>query len=212
VTIAADDVLMRGDQRLGALLIVRGGAVSVLDVANRDEVTIKDAVQLYGDCAGVQYGLSISRSTDVQIKDVTAFSTGGYGAAGILIAEIPVAGRVRMTSSNSSSAPRGILIRDCPFGSRVVLRRNFIGAAMPVPVTDGVVLSNSDGVLLTRTGFDFNVQGTGILVDATSDDNRILGNQLTPTGGPNAVDDGSGNCWRRNNCADATCPGPEGCP
>lgn len=211
VTVAADDVLIRGDQRLGTLLIIEGGAVSVVDVQNRGRITIKDTVYLNGACAGVQYGLNVSNSTDVRVMDVRTFAVPEtFADAGFRVGTIPVGGRVTVSKSFAGAATRGILVEDCPFGSRVMLRRNVIGNEV---VTDGIVLSDSDGVRILRNEFSFNtVLGVGISLDATSDDNRVTGNQFVPTGGPNASDNGTSNCWLRNNCADATCPGPDGCP
>ena len=212
VTIAADDVLLRGEffsVGNSSLLSIEGGTTSVVDVQNRDGVTIKTGVLVEGGCPGVQHGLNVLDSTNVRIRHVAVHGATPYADAAI---RVEASSRVTVSQTSVGPGARGIVVADCPLQSRILVKRTYIGTGSSPEVTDGIVLENSDGVgvIANRT---FSVLDTGIQLDSASDDNRLIANWVfEPTGGPNVVDDGTSNCWRSNHCLDATCPGPEGCP
>ena len=88
-----------------------------------------------------------------------------------------------------------------PAPKSVVVQRNDVRESG----TTGIFLHNSDGIVVKGNSVTDST-GTGIEIDATSDGNRITRNTISSSGVADAVDGGSGNCWKQNVFATGTVP------
>jgi nitrous oxidase accessory protein NosD len=205
VTIAADKVTLRD------IHVIRG-MFATIDIQNRDRVQLRD-VYVTNDpglgraCPSVQYGLNVVASTRVKVSTITNYDPNDsivtqppdppadhqYEGATIYVRSIVPAGAVTVERAwLLENSMHGILVEDsAPGGVKVkknILRHN----------DTGILLRNSDGVVVLRNsvasyGDPMEVM-VGIDVDATSDQNRLLGNDVS--GYPTDVSDaGTGNCW-----------------
>jgi parallel beta-helix repeat protein len=182
---------------------VAGGTFSTIDVHDSDRVTL-NRVTVYNRCNTAEYGVNIFASTHVKVFEVKTyplFGSEGYNDAGFYLGGIPARGAVRLKKCFSSEDDeRGILIEDS--APRGVVVQN---SAADFSRSAGIFLRNSDGVLLKDNSVTSS-RGTGIELDATSDDNDIVGNGVFSTVVADVVDAGSGNCWRRNTFSTGTVP------
>jgi parallel beta-helix repeat protein len=195
IKVEADDVVIAG-------LRVTGGTVYGVDIQNRDHIFVNNVV-VTGTCPGVLYGINVYQSTRIKLL---RNRTTNFADAGIYVGAIPVGGRVRMLDNISNGNVRGILLEDSPFGSRLIARRNVVDSN-----TDGIFLNNTAGASVTRSYLTLN-SGNGIWLNASSSDNRLRGNDISSSGGQDALDEGTSNCWQGNSCEDTSCPDASGCP
>ena len=181
LTVASDDVKLQELQ-------VQGGTFFAVDVQNRTRVSIS-TVQLQDTCGGAEYGINVYQSTRVKLSRNDPY---GFEDAGIYIGGIPAQGRVRVTKSTINPGNvRGIIVEDSLPGAVIVDQNRISG-----PSVSGIFLHNSDGVKVRRNEVQGSF-GTGIELDADSDDNQILRNVLS-NNATDVVDAGAGNCWRGN--------------
>ncbi|MBM4266164.1 MAG: hypothetical protein FJ144_06035 [Deltaproteobacteria bacterium] len=207
VEIASDDVELNR-------IVAYGGSHATIDIEGRDDVKLTKVFVVSqpfgGGCADAEYGIRIFDSTDVSLSGCETVRSGPghvYSGAFIYVGGIQDDANVRVRKSFSNYENTvGILVEDSSdvptFGGLgVILRGNAI-----VSSVRGILLRNSDGVLVSRNRSDGN-DVTGIEVDATSNNNRLEGNRAHQNG-LDVLDDGSGNCWRRNDFDTGTvsCP------
>lgn len=188
LNVGADRVVIRGLQ-------VRGGTLYAIDVEQRTGVTVQDTVTT-DTCGTAEYGINLYHSNAVKL---TGNDTSGVDDAGIYIGGIDQGFRVTATKNTCHDSARGIIVEDSVASVRV--RKNTTANN----TSAGIFLHNSDGIQISHNTVTGN-PGNGIELDATSDANRILGN-MNSGNGADAVDSGTGNCWKGNS-VDA----PGGCP
>ncbi len=200
IDVAADHV------RLERLDVIRGteGGVRIF---GRDKVQVWDlrprAVQ--GDaaasCGTERFGLNVSGGGKIKLAGGTvagnaaAHPTGlGFLTAGIRLADVVSTGRVDVRDYACTGNAVGVLVEDS-VGPGVKLRDLVITAA-----DTGILLHNAD-VVTVRSSTVNSANGlsaeVGVRVDATSNGNRLSGNELTGSG-TDVLDLGLGNCWRKN--------------
>jgi len=100
--------------------------------------------------------------------------------------------------------PRGIVVAnssDTPDGSYAVL----VGRNNVENGGTGILLTNADGIVVFENHVGDPNTAVGIDVDASSDNNLIVGNVIS-TGGTDVRDAGSGNCWRSNTYTTGSVP------
>ena len=106
---------------------------------------------------------------------------------------------VQLRSTLAGGHDLGILIEDCVPGSVRVQRcyANYNNGT-------GILLQNTDGIELKRNAVAQNTNN-GISLDANSDDNRIIGNDIHGST-IDVSDAGTGNCWKKNSYTTGTVP------
>jgi parallel beta-helix repeat protein len=176
---------------------VFGGAFYSIDVEGRDRVTLK-ALETHDTCGSAEYGVNVFASTRVKVDGTLA--TDGYGDAGFYIGGIPDGGRVLVKRCTADGNSRGIIVEDSLPGSVAVQRNTVTGSQ-----TNGIFLHNSDGIRVVGNTVQ-GTQGIGIELDATSDGNRILQNEIAGSGTADVADQGSGNCWKGNTFTTGSVP------
>jgi parallel beta-helix repeat protein len=188
LNMGADRVVIRGLQ-------VQGGTLYAIDVEQRTGVTVQDAVTK-DTCGTAEYGINLYHSDAVKL---TGNDTSGVDDAGIYIGGIDQGFKVTATKNTCHDSARGIIVEDSVASVRV--RKN----TTVNNTSAGIFLHNSDGILVSHNTVTGN-PGNGIELDPTSDRNKIVGNTNTGNGA-DAVDGGTGNCWKGNSVN-----APGGCP
>jgi parallel beta-helix repeat protein len=186
VTVAADGVKIRD------LRVITYGQYGV-DVTGRDGFKLQN-VLILPNCPPPfpVYSLNVTDSRRVKIDNSwIAAVVGDIAEAAIHLGGITARNGVRMTRTLAGDHDVGLLIEDCTAGS-VRISKSF---ANHNNVT-GIQLQNTDGIELKKNQVAKNTTN-GIAVDAASDDNRIVGNDVS--GSTTDVSDaGTGNCWKNN--------------
>ena len=196
VNILADDVTFSG-------LAVQGGTFYEIDAEGRDNVKVLRAI-MTETCGTAEYGVQVYQSTNskVLLNDASGFSD-----AGVYIGGIGQSGNVRVLKNESSDSARGYIVEDCLPGPRGVI---LSGNTALQNTQSGIFLHNSDGVRILHNSVT-GLPGTsvsGIELDLTSDDNLIVGNDISENTS-DVVDNGTNNCWRNNTY---TTGPPASCP
>jgi parallel beta-helix repeat protein len=175
---------------------VQGGTFFAIDIVNRDRVKLTD-IQTQDTCGSAEYGVNIFASTRIKVYRNDPV---GFGDAGIYVGGIAAGAKVLVrTATINPGNTRGIIVEDS-FPGSVILDRNRISGATDT----GIFVHNTDGVLIRHN----EVQGCvvrGIHLDANSDGNRIFAN-VAQSNGTDVLDEGTGNCWRRNTATTGTVP------
>jgi len=185
VNILADDVTFSG-------LAVQGGTFYEVDAEGRDHVKVMRSI-MTETCGTAEYGVQVYQSTNAK---VLLNETSGFSDAGIYIGGIGQSGNVRVLKNESSDSARGYIVEDCLPGPRGVV---LSGNSALQNTASGVFLHNSDGVRVLHNSVT-GLPGTtvsGIELDGTSDDNLIVGNDISENTS-DVVDNGTNNCWRNN--------------
>ena len=196
VNILADQVTFSG-------LTVQGGTFYEVDAEHRDRVKVLRSI-MTETCGTAEYGIQVYQSTNAK---VLLNETSGFSDAGIYIGGIGQSGNVRVLKNESSGSARGYIVEDCLPGPQGVI---LSGNVALQNTQSGIFLHNSDGVRLLHnsvTGLPGTTL-TGIELDATSDDNLIVGNTISENTS-DVVDNGTNNCWRNNQYTTgsvASCP------
>jgi parallel beta-helix repeat protein len=198
LNVGADGVTVRR-------LTVTRGTFYALDVENRDKVTIQETVTVAG-CGSEEYGINLYQSTNVKLlRNETG---GGFHDAGIYIGGIPSEARVRAIRNDSTGNQRGIIVEDStdvPGGPPTVqVQANTVSGN-----GTGIFLHNSDGIRVYRNTVTGNAN-SGIELDGQSDENRIIGNDISGST-QDVADGGTGNCWKGNTYTTGSAP-TTGCP
>lgn len=190
VTTGAERVTIQG-------VTVTGGTFYDLDIwgTSVNRIKVKDTI-LIEACGSALYGINVYQATRVKLIGNEAY---GYSDAGIYIGAIPADGGAKAVRNNCHDNVRGILLEDSPMDSKLIVRRNTTANN-----ADGIFTSNADDAVISGNTVTGNTNN-GIWLNATSENNRVRGNDISGSGGVDGVDDGTGNCWRGNTCA-GTCP------
>jgi hypothetical protein len=195
MTIAADGVRIRRISFTGA------SGPYAIDVQDRDDVRLEHVwagnghpAAGYPTCVPTVALVNLERSTNVRVRrNIFYVESPPPGTLGIRLAEIASGAAVSIVKTGASVGV-GVLIVDSGAGA-------LLGAADILVRAGGYgdfSLQNSDGVRI------LNCSAGVLSLDATSDNNFIVGNSLFQ-----AVDNGTGNCWRGNYVYFGTAPG---CP
>jgi parallel beta-helix repeat protein len=197
ITVAADNV------KIADLRII-GFTDYGIDIQGRDKVTVQRVMTLANGFEDVPLaGVHIATSTRVKLDDgwiASAIAT--PDAPAIHLADLAEHANVKLKTTLGGDHAIGMLIENCAPRSVVVSHcyANF-------NVDAGIVLRNSDGIVVKGSQVQKN-DARGIAVEAGSDDNRLVGNDIG--GSPTDVSDaGSGNCWKNNGYETGSVPG---CP
>lgn len=197
ITVAADDVVIRD-------LRVEEFTDYGIGIQGRDKVKVRN-VMTVPNCIGDTplAGIHVAASTRVTINGVWAVASDPVvGAPAIHLAALAEGANVKLRYTLASGHTIGLLIDGCARRSVLVS-----GCYTNFNLDAGIVLQNSDGITVKRTQVQENGL-RGIAVDATSDDNKLIGNDVGDT--PSDVSDaGTGNCWKRNIYTTGSVPG---CP
>jgi parallel beta-helix repeat protein len=188
LNVGADRVVIRGLQ-------VRGGQMYAIDVEQRSTVTVQGCVTT-DTCGTAEYGINLYHSTGIKL---TGNDTSGVADAGIYIGGIDAGFKVTATKNTCHDSARGIIVEDSVASVRVK------GNTTMNNTSAGIFLHNSDGIQVSHNTVTGN-PGNGIELDPTSDNNKVLANTNTGNG-TDAVDSGTGNCWKGNSVN-----APGGCP
>ena len=197
-------------------IVIRRGAVSDVALNGVSTVRLTDVWThgpgFSGGCPGTQYGLDVTRSSQVSVRrSVFVGSTGaaatGYGGAAIYVHGIADGAEVAILKTNGLSSRYGILVGDISGGAAArTLAVKKCGFARN---DTGVLLADADGTRII--GNDVQDNGTaGISVDSGSDENLLVGNRVTGSA-TDVSDAGVSNCWIGNSFTTGTVP-TGGCP
>ncbi len=192
ITVAADDV------KLSDLRVITFTEYGI-DVQGRHRVGIRNVLAM-PNCSSEPplATINVVASTRVKIDGSWAIGFSVPGTA-IRLSAIPENGKVRVRRSLGGDHDIGILIEDSAPGSVLVT-----GSYANYGIGTGILLRNSDGIVLTRNRVVANANN-GIELDATSDGNRIIGNVVRENA-TDVVDAGTGNCWTNNSFATGSVP------
>jgi parallel beta-helix repeat protein len=181
--------------RLSGLKVLGAASATEVDFNGVSAGRASDLV--LKDTCDAEYGINVFASGSIRIVDSRAH---GFDDAGFYIGEITgtPGGPIRLRRSESYGNLRGLIVENSEGGDIRVARNDFhdneiaIGPALPT----GVLITNSDGVVLERNEVDGNAM-FGLHVTANSDGNLI--NDNTFLGNPVDVrNEGSGNCGSGN--------------
>jgi parallel beta-helix repeat protein len=184
--------------RLKRLKVV--GAATATEV-NFNRVSAGRASDLVlRDTCDAEYGINVFAAGSVRIVDSRAH---GFDDAGFYIGEITgtPGGAIRLRRSESYANLRGLIVENSAGGDIRVVRNDLhdnetaIGPALPT----GILITNSDGVVLARNEVEGNGRfGLHLTSDSDAnviDDNAFLGNPV------DVRNEGSGNCGSGNEFA-----------
>jgi parallel beta-helix repeat protein len=151
------------------------------------------------DTCDAEYGINVFQSGHLEIKNNTAT---GFSDAGIYIGAITQTGPsgvLNVARNDSHGNNRGIIVEDSGGNAVIAIGRNKTDRnALPGEGSpDGIFLTNSDTVQLTHNSADNN-GGSGIHLNSTSDDNLVENNSAHQNGGPDLLNEGTGNCFDFN--------------
>lgn len=194
VTVAADGVKIRD------LRVITYGLYGI-DVTGRDGFKLQN-VLIVPNCPAPfpVASLNVTDSRRVKIDNSwVAAIVGDIADVAIHLGGITAPNGVRMTRTAAARHDVGILIEGCTSGS-VRIAKSF---ANYNNVT-GIQLQNTDGIELKKNQVANN-GANGIAVDADSDDNRIVGNDVSGSA-TDVSDAGTGNCWKDNQYTTGTVP------
>jgi nitrous oxidase accessory protein NosD len=214
IDVAADDVNL-------STLAVDGGTFSAVQILGRDRVKIKKVIPIAfgagsgGGCGTERYGFEIGESSRVTLRDGSVYGTnfGLPGSLGFLGAAIYIHGvapraHVEIVKYFLDGHVNGVILQDSTGPSAVTLNHVFVLAS-----DTGVQLINSDGVRFASGFVRGDGNGSpafGIKVDATSDDNELVQNQVTGYAA-DVSDAGTSNCWHGTTFVTGSVPS-DGCP
>jgi len=199
---------------------VSGGSDTTINVDGRTHV-IFDRVTASGPppglgCGGGRIGIRVAASTDVKVSRCSvpnpATTAAGYAGAGIQLQLIPADAKVELLRTSSAGSEVGVLIEDStdtPEGrTGIQLTKNRIASNRI-----GIQLLDADGVRIDRNTVN-DPLGTspiaGIVADADSSENRLIGNTVSGST-MDVVDNGTSNCWHRTMFVTGSIPAG-GCP
>jgi parallel beta-helix repeat protein len=194
ITVAADGV------KIVDLLIAQD-AEGAVHMTGRDRVTLRKVFAASNCISPNAATYDIQQSTGVRLIKVWAAGYTGGSPSGIRIGSTLPGGRVLVRSSVVVRADVGVLVQNSGPASVFLVGNdvNFNGTGIRLESSDGNVVSQNDLV---------NNIDAGIVLDASSDGNRVIGN--TVAGSTTDVSDaGTGNCWKNNQFTTGSVPG---CP
>jgi parallel beta-helix repeat protein len=149
-------------------------------------------------CGGAEYGISVFNSGPIKVLDNTAF---GFDDSGIYIGGIVNTGdgTLMVRGNRSRDSMQGIIVENSSGTIAVVdnrVRHNLRDGPL---ANAGIYVRNSDGVRI-RDNAITNNGADGIVLDPTSDLNRVIGNTLA-NHDVDLRNQGSGNCFTGNTFA-----------
>ena len=151
---------------------------------------------------GAEYGISVFQSGPVKVLDN---ETSGFSDSGIYIGAIvdTGSGTLVVRGNHTHNNVRGVIVEDSAGGTIAVVGNRVRHNLRPGgETTAGIYLTSSDGVrvnanTVTNDGED------GIVLDANSDGNRVIGNAISRHD-TDLRNDGTGNCFTGNTYATHT--------
>jgi parallel beta-helix repeat protein len=184
ITVASDGVTIRD---LRVITFTEYG----IDVEGRDHVRLLNVLVL-PNCLGDPpvASLNVVASTRVKIDGcwVDGFDV---PSTAIRIAGIAAHGNVQLRRTLGGGHDVGILLESCAPRS-VRVQRSYANYNDDT----GILLQDTDGIELKKNVVGHNTNA-GIVIDADSDDNRIVGNDIHANL-LDVSDAGTGNCWKKN--------------
>ena len=201
VTIAANDV------SLTTIVVQAVAGPYGIDIQDRDNIRLLgvDVLATPQTCSPAEACINVERSSHVTLGPHVE-ACGGTNPIGIRLAEIASDANVRVTRVSAFGQENALVIENSganapPAGARILVRKSVLVTA--VGAVAGVSFMASDGVTL-RTSHVFSAVDVPVVRRDAFSDNNFSGHNLFGGGAP--VDDGTGNCWRRND------PDVFGCP
>ncbi len=193
VTVLADGVKIRD-------LRVTDFTQFGVDVQGRDRFKMQN-VMVLPNCPSDPpvYSVNVVGSTRVRIDRSWISNYPDAPAVALHLAGIAARGNVRVSRTVAARHEIGIFLEGCAERSVGVARShaNFNSGT-------GILLQDADGIELKKNTVALNTDN-GIAVDANSDNNRIIGNDIS--GSTTDVSDaGTGNCWKNNQYATGSVP------
>lgn len=192
VTVAADGVKIRD---LRVITFTQFG----IDVQGRNRIDLKNVLTLPNCPADPPvYSVNVVGSTRVKI-DGGWFDSLDMSPVALHLGGIPARGHVRVIRTLAAGHTFGILIESCAERS-VSIARSYAN----YNIVTGIQLQGADGIELKKNQVANNTS-YGIAVDANSDHNRIIGNEIA--GSTTDVSDaGTDNCWKNNQYTTGSVP------
>lgn len=196
ITVAANDVVIRD---LRVIEFTDYG----IDVQGRDKVKLQNVLTL-PNCLGDTplAGVHVAASTRVKLESGWIDALTDPGAPAIHLSALAERANVRLHRTVAGGHAVGILVDGCAPRS-VQISRSYANFNLET----GILLQNSDGILVKHCQVQFN-STNGIAVDAASDGNRLIANDVGGSA-TDVSDAGTGNCWTKNTF---TTGGVPGCP
>lgn len=193
ITVAADDVKIRD---LRVVTFTEYG----IAIQGRDKVTVKNVMTTPNCVASPLASIHVAASTRIKVQGVWAIAiTDITGAPAIHLDGLAARANVRLRGTVAGDHEIGILVDGCAPGSVLVS-----GSYANFNNDTGIKLQNSDGIVVR--GNQVAVNGaSGIVVDAGSDDNFLLRNDLRQNV-TDVSDAGTGNCWKNNSYTTGSVP------
>jgi parallel beta-helix repeat protein len=183
ITIAADDVKI---QNLRVITFTKYG----IDIQGRNRVRVKDVLAL-PHCPDLPIAsINVVGGTRVHIDKGHVDAYAIVPPTGIHLSGLAAGANVRLRKSAAARHDVGIRIESCAPGS-VRVQNSYANFNVT-----GILLENSDGIEIKKNQVAQNTDA-GIVLDATSDDNRIIKNDISNSA-LDVSDAGTGNCWRDN--------------
>lgn len=197
-------------------LTVQGGTVGGVHVGSVGGARLRQVRALAfrsvpgQHCGTEQYGIDVDGGAGVQLDECSAVGTFwegdqtryAFGVAGIRVRGPAPPGRITVKRSSSVGNPIGILLENLD-GPRLRLVNNVTSA-----LAAGLLLRNTRGATGKRNDV-VDAEGSnpaaGIRLDAASSGNRLVANFVRGAVA-DVLDEGSGNCWRRNDFVTGALP------
>ncbi len=170
-----------------------------IDVQGRNKVRLQDVLVL-PNCPPNPPIATVNVVASTRVKLDRCWIDGfDVPSTAIRVAGITAHNGVQLRRTLAGGHDLGILIEDCVPGSVRVQRcyANYNNGT-------GILLQNTDGIELKRNAVAQNTSN-GIVLDANSDDNRIIGNDIHGST-VDVSDAGTGNCWKKNTYTTGTVP------
>jgi parallel beta-helix repeat protein len=152
-------------------------------------------LKLREGCSGTQYGINVFDSEDVTTSQnrISGYLDAAIYVGGIRDPETSVEVTDNLTRGNN----RGVLVEDSLAEPEIRVTGNAMPGNDEGPMSAGVYIRNSDGVLIedneiTRSGF------AGVWLDGNSDFNLLNRNSASASGTADLQNDGEGNCGSGN--------------